>query len=190
MVNAGTYSRIDEILDQQRRRSDELDAETKAAQTELRAEIDERGRVLEEQQAEAERIEAEKREAEEAVLRERAREEHISIGEGDDDDPFAGRTKPAWAAPPPSPEPPARQTPTQQTTPQPPAQQAQPHQPAAAAGDPKWQVKAGRFGRREDKEEQPEQPAVTPPPKPAPRRRQVVHDDWDDDDMSGRSWLQ
>lgn len=174
-----TYSEIDEILEQQRRRSDELDVETEAAEAELRAEIDERQRVLDEQQAEAERVAAERREAEEAERRERARKEHISIGENADDDPFAGRTQPAWAAPAASrgvPEPPAAPAPES------------PQQPVAA-NDPRWQVKAGRFGRRDESEEQPAAES-TPPPKPAPRRRRPAQDDWDDDDFSQRSWLQ
>lgn len=173
-----TYSEIDEILEQQRRRSEELDVETAAAEAELRAEIDERQRLLDEQRAEAERVEAERREAEEAERRERARREHISIGENADEDPFAGRTQPTWSAPAAS-----RGAPESSAAPAP-----EPPQQPAAANDPRWQVKAGRFGRRDEPEEQPAAES-TPPPKPAPRRRRPVQDDWDDD-FSQRSWLQ
>jgi hypothetical protein len=63
------------------------------------------------------------------------------------------------------------------------APQSEPPQP-----DPRWQVQAGRFGRRN---EQPAPPPAAPkppaPPKPAPRRPQPTFDD--DDDYENQSWL-
>lgn len=57
------------------------------------------------------------------------------------------------------------------------------------APDPRWQVQAGRFGRRDQQPEQPLPAAAKPPapPKPAPRRPQPAFDD--DDDYENQTWL-
>lgn len=60
-------------------------------------------------------------------------------------------------------------------------------QPETPQPDPRWQVQAGRFGRR-DQQQAPPPAAPKPPapPKPAPRRKQPA---FDDDDYENQSWL-
>ncbi|GAA2330822.1 hypothetical protein GCM10009854_02100 [Saccharopolyspora halophila] len=57
--------------------------------------------------------------------------------------------------------------------------------------DPKWQVQAGRFGRRDQQQAQQAPPPAAPKPpaqpKPAPRRQRPAFDD--DDDYENQTWL-
>lgn len=186
MNRVDAYSELDGVVEMSRRRINELDNEYDEETAAINAEIAERDEEDRRQQEEFEREQAERREAERAVERERAREEHIRIGQEDDEDPFVNRPGGgAFSGVGGSRE--AESTPTPQ---------AQPSSPSPAG----WNVRAGRFGQAEPEPEQPvkaEKPErsedvqpATPPPRPAPRRHISLGDDWDDDDdFSQRSWL-
>ncbi|SDJ77548.1 hypothetical protein SAMN04487820_10237 [Actinopolyspora mzabensis] len=190
-----SVAEIEAVVEQSRRSKDELDSAYERETAAVQSEVDERERVFREQEEQARREEEQRLEAERAVLRERARREQISIGEREDEDPFAHQVSssgfPAGPA-------------DGQTVgsgvggAQSPAPQPQPARP-----DVSWNVAAGRFGRSTPEEPPPEEPPVEQQPGPAPERppeqrpdptprpRRRAADDWDDDeeDFSQRSWL-
>ncbi|SFD90792.1 translation initiation factor 4G [Actinopolyspora alba] len=186
-----SVAEIEAVVEQSRRSKDELDSEYERETAAVQAEVDERERVFQEQEERARREEEQRREAERAVLWERARREQISIGEREDEDPFAHQVSSSGFPSGPTPGPAA-------------APGAAGAQPPPARPEVGWNVAAGRFGRSTPEEPPPEEPPVEqqpdstpsrpserrPDPAPRPRRRPAA-DDWDDEeeDFSQRSWL-
>ncbi|GAB3559945.1 hypothetical protein J2S53_002564 [Actinopolyspora lacussalsi] len=181
-----SVAEIEAVVEQSRRSKDELDSEYERETAAVQAEVDERERVFREQEERARREEEQRLEAERAVLRERARREQISIGEREDEDPFAHQVSSSGFPGGPPSGPGA-------------APGAAGAQPPPARPDDGWNVAAGRFGRSIPEEppvEQQPDPTPTRPseqrPDPAPRpRRRAAAEEWDDDeeDFSQRSWL-
>ncbi|SFT58371.1 hypothetical protein SAMN04487904_10425 [Actinopolyspora lacussalsi subsp. righensis] len=190
-----SVAEIEAVVEQSRRSKDELDSEYERETAAVQAEVDERERVFREQEERARREEEQRLEAERAVLRERARREQISIGEREDEDPFAHQVSSSGFPGGPA----GGQTVGPGTA---------GAQPSPARPDVGWNVAAGRFGRSVPEEPPPEEPPPEEPPveqqpdptptrpperrpDPAPRPRRRAAEDWDDDeeDFSQRSWL-